>query len=129
MRTINLKEGDAFSSENGSTLRFFETLESRHIDGRFVRPLIVSKPRRGGSWRHEPRLQGVDLAEVKAKRGSTVGYRVTPARSERTSRMRKSSKSSVDETLAWQARMSASRNGMEGRLRRETGPLPGGENL
>jgi len=52
---------------------------------------------RGGSWRHEPRLQGVYLEEVKAKRGSAGGSWVTPARLERISRMRKSSKSSVDE--------------------------------
>ena len=122
-------EGDPFSSESVSTLRFFDTLESRHIDGRFVRPLIVSKPMRGGSWRHEPRLQGVDLEEVKAKRGSASGYWVTPPRLVRISRMRKSSKSSVDDTLASQARMSVSHNGTEGRFRREAGPLPGGENL
>jgi hypothetical protein len=60
--------------------------------------------------------RGNTSERAKARRGSTGGHRVTPARPERILRMRKSSKSQADDTLTWRARMSATKNGMEDRL-------------
>jgi hypothetical protein len=74
-------------------------------------------------------MRGKTSERVKAKRGSAGGHRVTPARSERTLRMRKSSKSQADDTQTWRARISVTKNGMEERRHRKMGPLPGRENL
>jgi hypothetical protein len=62
-------------------------------------------------------------------RGSASGYRVTPARLERTLRMRKSSKSPADEAPSWRVRIPVTQNDMGDRFRREVGPLPERENL
>jgi hypothetical protein len=62
-------------------------------------------------------------------RGSAEGPRVTPARSERTLRVRKSSKSEADEASSWRATATVTKNGKEGRFRREVDPLPERETL
>jgi len=51
--------------------------------------------------------RGNTSERVKARRGSASGHRVTPSRSERTLRVRKSSKSQADEPHTWRARISA----------------------
>jgi len=57
--------------------------------------------------------------------GSAIGPRVTPARSERTHRMRKPLKSQAGADTAWQVAVSVNQNGTKGRGRREASPAPG----
>jgi hypothetical protein len=61
------------------TTRFFDTLKSEHNDER-VTVQRCGKPMRGGFVEARGRDRvGVDLGEVKARRGSAGRYRVTPA--------------------------------------------------
>jgi hypothetical protein len=98
---------------------FFETLESRHNDGRFdlsiVQRCVEAHERRSVATQTKA-TRGNTSERSKARRGSTGGHRVKPARPERILRVRKSSKSQADDTLTWRARISAAENGTEDRF-------------
>jgi len=66
--------------------------------------------------------RGKTSERAKARRGSAGGPRVTPARTERTLWVRKSSKSQADEPHTWRARISVTKNGKEDRPHREMEP-------
>jgi hypothetical protein len=88
------------------------------------KPSGMSKPRKGDCVEARGRgPKGETLGGAKARRGSARGYRVTPARGERTFRMHESLEPR-------RALSGASRsNGKRGRARREAWRLPGGGNL
>jgi len=75
-----------------------------------------------------PRPRGENLGGVNAKRGSTSSHRVTPACMERTLRVRTSLKPVWWTTVLADIRYQYG-NGMKGRSRRETCPLPERETL
>jgi hypothetical protein len=71
----------------------------------FVQRCVEAHERRSVAIQTEA-TRGNTSKGMKAKRGTADGCRVKPARSKRTLRMRKSSKSQADDTLTWRARMS-----------------------
>jgi hypothetical protein len=95
--------GQAVLERDQTDPRFFDTLQSRYGDGRFrrvgvyvrapgpPRSALYRSPREEATWKHEAETRrGETLGGEKAKRGSAVGSRVTPAQRVRTYRMHQS---------------------------------------